>query len=30
MALLALTADYFAESRGKKYIDGLREFVRNK
>lgn len=30
MALLALTADYFAESRGRKYMNGLREFVRDK
>lgn len=27
MALVALTADYFAEARGKKYIKGLQEFT---
>lgn len=27
MALLALGADYFAEKRGHRYINGLREFV---
>ncbi len=26
MALLTLTADYFAEKRGKKYLQGLEEF----
>ncbi len=28
MAVIALAADYFAESRGKTYIKGLREFVK--
>jgi hypothetical protein len=27
MALLALSADYFAETRGKIYIDGIKSFV---
>jgi hypothetical protein len=27
MALLALSADYFAEKRGKIYIDGIKSFV---
>jgi uncharacterized membrane protein len=27
MALLALTADYFAEARGKIYTKGLQEFT---
>lgn len=27
MAIIALTADYFAETRGKKYLKGLREFT---
>ncbi len=27
MALLALSADYFAETRGKVYIDGIKSFV---
>jgi uncharacterized membrane protein len=27
MALVALAADYFAEKRGKAYINGLKEFV---
>jgi hypothetical protein len=30
MALIALLGDYFAESRGKKYIKGLREFTTGK
>jgi uncharacterized membrane protein len=29
MALLALGADYFAEKRGRTYIDGLRAFTEN-
>lgn len=27
MALLALIADYFAEKRGRKYLEGLKDFV---
>lgn len=30
MALLALTADYFAEKRGHVYLNGLRSFVNSK
>jgi uncharacterized membrane protein len=30
MALIALTADYFAEQRGKKYLNGLEEFCKAK
>jgi hypothetical protein len=30
MAILALSADYFAEKRGKIYIDGIKSFVNNK
>lgn len=30
MALLALTADFFAEQRGKKYVEGLVEFCKGK
>ena len=30
MALLALTADYFAEKRGKMYMDGLNSFINEK
>ena len=29
MALIALTADYFAEKRGKVYIKGIRSFISN-
>jgi hypothetical protein len=30
MALLALTADFFAEQRGKKYLKGLEEYCKGK
>lgn len=30
MALIALIADYFAEQRGKKYVEGLVEFCKGK
>ena len=30
MALITLTADYFAEQRGKKYLQGLEEFCKEK
>jgi hypothetical protein len=30
MAILALSADYFAKKRGKIYIDGIKSFVNNK
>jgi drug/metabolite transporter (DMT)-like permease len=30
MALLALTADYFAEKRGQVYLNGIKDFVENK
>ncbi len=30
MALLALTADFFAEQRGKKYMGGLEEYCKGK
>ena len=29
MALIALTADYFAEQRGKKYVTGIESFIQN-
>lgn len=29
MALLALTADFFAEQRGKKYTKGIESFIKN-
>ena len=30
MSLIALTADFFAEQRGKKYLDGLEEYCKGK